>query len=411
MNIAYCSLLLPEEKKIAERSKGHLSGVSLHKFSRCCIKGLDENLDSPVKVFNIINTLNYPKFPELVFPNETWSHSEGADDRHIGYINIFGIKYITQEKNLYAALCKWIDSLQGERCVICVHHIYYPMMRAALHVKKKYGDRVVTCLFTGDMPGLLGLKAQFKDNLKQKMIDRMNDKILAMAKEFDCFIFQTKYMAEGFGVEDKPVYVLECAYTAPEYSVSDKWKTYNPDKKKVVFYAGSLRREYDILHLIRAVGLIKDSDFEFWVAGGGNAVEEIKATAAKDSRIKYLGFITPQEVLDRQEAATVLVSPRTSAHDFVKYSFPSKTMECLASGKPYIAHKLPCEPEEYRNYIQYPDDESDEALARKIEEICSLSEAERKELGDRGKRFIEEEKNPKVMCKGIVELWESMLEK
>ena len=70
MKIAYCSLLLPEEKRLAERTRGRLPGVSLHKFTRALIKGLDENLTEPIKVLNIINTLNYPNFPDLIFKTE-----------------------------------------------------------------------------------------------------------------------------------------------------------------------------------------------------------------------------------------------------------------------------------------------------------------------------------------------------
>lgn len=410
MNIAYCSLLLPEEKKIAERAKGHLSGISLHKFTRSLIKGIDANLDSPIKVFNIINALNYPRFPELIFKTEEWSHCKYAKDLHIGYVNLFGIKYITQEKKLFLALSKWVESLKGEACIICVHHTYYPMMKAALKVKKKYGSQIITCLISGDIPGKFGLKSQYKENIKQKLIVKMEIDILKMAKEFDSFVLQTKYMAEGFEVQDKPVCVLECAYTAPAYRVSEAAHKYQ-SQKNIIFYAGSLRKEYDILHLVRAFTSIKKENYELWLAGGGNAVQEIENLAQKDNRIKLLGFISPQEVLDRQSVATVLVSPRISDHNFVKYSFPSKTMECLASGKPYIAHKLPCEPEEYAEYIQYPESESDEDLARKIIDVCELSENEREDIGEKAKKFIEDEKNPTVMCKRIVDFWETLLER
>jgi len=410
MRIAYCSLLLPEEKKIAERAKGHLSGVSLHKFTRAIIHGLDANIDRPIKVFNIINTLNYPKFPELVFHKEEWSHTDSACDIHIGYINLFGIKYITQEHNLYLALDKWAKSLNGERFILCVHHNYYPMMKAALRIKKKYGKQTITCLISGDIPGKFGLKSQYKDTLKQKMIEKMEKRILSMVKEFDSFVLQTKYMAEGFDIADKPVCVMECTYLSPEYQLSPASKTYNKNNKKIIFYAGSLRVEYDAIHLLNAFKYIKGEDYEFWLAGGGNAVERIKIQAERDSRIKYLGFISPQEVFDRQAAATVLVSPRTSSHTFVKYSFPSKTMECLASGKPYVAHKLPCEPEEYSNYIIYPSDESDEALGTKLAEICCLSEEKRKKIGQKNRIFIMSEKSPEVMCRKIIEFWGNLLE-
>ena len=410
MNIAYCSLLLPEEKKLSERAKGHLSGISMHKFTRAIISGVDANLEDSVKVFNIINTLNYPKFPQLVFPTEHWSHKEDSQDIHIGYLNLFGLKYLTQERNLYRALDRWVASLNGEKAIVCVHHNYYPMMRAALRIKQKYNDRIITCLISGDIPGKYGLKSQYKDSLKQKLIGRMEKSILRMVKDFDAFIFQTKYMAEGFGVEGKPVCVLECTYLPSAYTISEKAKTYNSDNKKIVFYAGSLREEYDAIHLINSFSYVEGNDYEFWLAGGGNAVERIKEIAKRDSRIKYLGFISPQEVYDRQQVATVLVSPRKSDHVFVKYSFPSKTMECLASGKPYIAHKLPCEPEEYGSFIQYPDDESDKSLGEKIEEICNKTDEERMQIGENGREFIIKEKNPNIMCKRILIFWERLLQ-
>ena len=123
MKIAYCSLLLPEEKHLAERAKKRLSGISLHKFTRALISGLDSNLSEPVTIFNIINTLNYPNFPQLIFRNEQWHHTKQSKDYHIGYINLFGIKYITQERNLYKHLKRWVLSNRTEDCMICVHHI------------------------------------------------------------------------------------------------------------------------------------------------------------------------------------------------------------------------------------------------------------------------------------------------
>lgn len=408
MNIAYCSLLLPEEKRLAERSKKRLSGISLHKFTRAVIQGLDANQDTPISIFNIINTLNYPNFPDLIFKTEKWSHAEGAEDWHIGYINLFGIKYITQSVGLYKKLCQWVESKPGEECIICVHHIYYPAMKAACKLRKKYGDRIKLCLITGDMIGQYGLAQQFKPNLKERMIQRMGKKIDAMAKSFDCFVFATKDMADGFGVADKPFTVLECAYTEPVYANDTPDNSLNPEGNKVIFYAGALRVEYGIKHLLDAFSMIRDDSYRLWLAGGGAAEPLIREYAEKDPRIEFLGFLTPQQVDLRQKNATVLISPRTSELEFVKYSFPSKTMECLASGKPYIAHRLPCDPPEYGNHIQYAQDETDEALRDRIVQICELPEQERAEIGRKAQRFIADEKNPRVMCKRVIDLWNSL---
>lgn len=407
MKIAYCSLLLPEEKKLAERAKGRLSGVSLHKFTSAVIHGLDANLDEPVKLFNIINTLNYPKFPDLIFKTEQWSHTAGADDWHIGYVNLIGIKYITQEEGLYKKLSQWVKSLNGEECMVIVHHIYYPAMRAACRLKKKYPNQVKICLITGDMNGKYGLKPQHKPNLKQRLLKIVENSIDKMVKSFDCFVFATKYMAEAFGVEDKPSTVLECSYIDPPY-MTQAQQTAPEGDEKIIFYAGALRDEYGIGHLLNAFSLIEDPSYRLWLAGGGNAEEKIKEFAAKDPRVEFLGFVTPQEVFRRQNLATILISPRTSERAFVKYSFASKTMDSLASGKPYVAHQLPCDPPEYADYIQYAADESDAALRDKIVEVCELPLEQRMEIGKKARHFILTEKNPEAMCKRVLDMFAHM---
>lgn len=411
MHIAYCSLLLPEEKKLAERAKERLSGISRHKVTRAVIKGLDANLAEPVKVFNIINTLNYPKFPDLIFKTEKWSHAENAEDWHIGYINLFVIKYITQANGLFRKLDAWVKTLNGDSCMVCVHDIYYPMMKAACRLKKKYGEQVKICLFTGDMNGKYGLTSQYKPNLKEKLTHYVEYSIDKMAPTFDCFVLATKYMAEGFGVSHKPYTVLECTYTPPVYYDPTPNNSLNPDGKKVIFYAGALRREYGTEHLLRAFSMIEDPDYRLWLAGDGNAKEAVCEYAAKDPRVEFLGFITPQEVVLREKNATVTISSRTSELEFVKYSFASKTLEGLVSGKPYIAHRLPCDPPEYAEHIQYAENESDEALRDKIVEICELPQAERDEIGRRARSFVLEQKNPEAMCKRIVKMWEAVLSK
>ncbi len=409
MNVAYCSLLLPEEKKLSERTKERLSGISGHKVTKAEIYGIDSNLDSPVDIFNIINTVNYPKFPQLIFPYEEWNHTSisGHVDYHLGYINLFGIKYITQYRSMEKALNKWKSEHQGP-CMICVHGIFLPAMLAAVRVAKRNKSKIRLCLNTGDIPGKYGLQSQFKKNIKQILTEELVDKnVLRLAKMFDCFVFVTADMAKAFEVTDKPFTVVECTYLEPEYA---KKKSISESDKKTIFYAGSIREEYGIGHLLRSFSLIRDEDYELVIAGGGSDEDLVKRFTNKDNRIKFLGFITPQEVLQWQLSSHVLVSPRQSDKEYVKYSFPSKSVDSLATGVPYIAHKLPCDPPEYADYINYPDGESDEDLKDKMMEICEMSTEERRAIGERGKQFILREKNPKIMTKKIVDMWDKVIE-
>ena len=409
MNIAYCSLLLPEEKKLSERAKERLSGISGHKVTQATIAGIDENNNGPVDIFNIINTLNYPKFPQLIFRTEEWNHTAlaGHKDYHLGYINILGIKYITQFFAIKKGLKKWVkDKKEG---IICVHSNFLPSMLAAVIVTKNHKDKIKLCLNTGDIPGKYGLQSQHKKTIKQWIIENIIEKnILRIARMFDCFVFVTKEMATAFDVVEKPFTVVECTYSQPSYA--DDFNEVTEKPEKIIFYAGSIREEYGIMHLLRAFSLIKDKDYRLKIAGGGVDENIVKEYAQKDNRIEFLGFITPQEVLKNQLEAHVLVSPRQSDKEYVKYSFPSKSIDCLASGRPYVAHKLPCDPPEYENYIIYALDESDEALKNKLMEICELSLDERHAIGTKARKFILEKKSPVNMTKQIIEMWKKVLE-
>ena len=67
-------------------------------------------------------------------------------------------------------------------------------------------------------------------------------------------------------------------------------------------------------------------------------------------------------------------------------------------------------PEEYRNYIISPEDDSIQALTDVLEEVCQLSEEERKRIGKRGKNYVINEKNAKKQTQKIVDMIRSVVE-
>ena len=177
----------------------------------------------------------------------------------------------------------------------------------------------------------------------------------------------------------------------------------------IIFYAGSLFLKYGIKHLLKSFSMIEKENYRLVIAGIGDGEELVHQYAKEDNRILYLGFISPEETEQWQIRADVLVSPRQTKYEYVKYSFPSKTMECLASGKPYVAHKLPCEPDEYGNYIRYPRDESDLALKDELIRVCELPMDVKKQIGIAARNFILSEKNPKRMCRKILDMLNKMV--
>lgn len=401
MKICLSAMVFPDIEDDIRKSK-HPNTVSGHKFQMNLIKGLDGCMEEPITVINTPRIRAFPDYPKVIMKKKIWAHALEARDIHIGYINLFPLNIVTSTLSLYRELLLWVQENSDEDKIIFVFNGTLPQLISLYLIKKRY-PRVILCGCVGDLHGRYGLSEErgLIGCLKE-IYHYMTDTLL---KTMDCYAFCTKYMADALKANQKPFVVIEGMYSENSSTVSELCDV--SEEQRVIFYAGALSKDYGIFHLLNAFNKIQ-GDYNLLLAGSGDAVPIIKKYAEKDPRIKYLGFISPKDVEKVQKRAMVLVSPRTSELEFVKYSFPSKTMECLASGKPYIAHKLPCDPPEYANYIQYAENETDAALANKIIEICERSEEERDRIGKLTREFILKEKNPVTMTKRIVDMWKEI---
>lgn len=376
--------------------------ISGHKFQVNMIKGLLSNKVDLV-VFNIQRIRVFPYFSRILIKKNGLRINGKTVGFDIPYINLPFINYFSQYLGLKKLLKYYMRDNKDENIVLMVFNTHFIQSKVVLSLKKRFPS-IVTCNVIGDLYGKYGLQVTSKgiQSVWQKYVEKQQEK---MQSNFDKYVLLTPMMRDVLGVMNEDSTIVEGFYEAD--SESDEITTPQlplASDKKIVFYAGSLKRSYGIEHLLNSFELIKDDNYSLYIAGIGDGEDLVKEYAISDSRIKYLGFLSPKDVSVYQNMATVLISPRKSNELFVKYSFPSKTLECLASGKPYIAHKLPCEPEEYINYIQYPKNESDEALCEEIIRVCELDPVERNRIGESAKLFIQRNKNPQNMCKRIYDL-------
>ena len=402
MQVIFCSDMFSDVENDIKNSR-HPNPVSGHKFQEHLLRGLLQN-NINLQVLNISSIRRYPDYKQIIFRNRKFFFDKQCVGLDLAFINIFALNYLTKTISVYRHLLSMVSANTKESIIILLWNSNIQTLLPALWVKRKF-NHVALCNAVGDISGKFGV-ATFSRNIKGMLLKRVAQWQDALSRKCDCFVYLTKYIKSALRTEGKPCCILEAMYSVN----ASKCSAPQCDDHITIFYAGSLNPKYGIEHLLRAFSLINDARIHLRIAGAAHiSINLIEEYCKQDNRISYMGMLPPSEVAKYQAQATVLVSPRKSTEPFVKYSFPSKTVECLAGGTPYVAHRLPCEPPEYADYIQYPDDESDEALARKLEEICNLPEAERRRIGERGREFIAREKNPKVMCKRIVDMWRGML--
>ena len=198
-------------------------------------------------------------------------------------------------------------------------------------------------------------------------------------------------------MEDKPWMLLEGIYN-PEEDTDMPEK----DPHKVVFYSGDLGRRYGIIDLLKAFNDINDSNYRLWICGNGDGKEDVIYYSGLDKRIKYLGILPRKEVLLLQKSATLLVNPRHSNEEYTRFSFPSKTMEYMASGTPTLMAHLSCMPKDYDNHLFYLVDESVDGLRKEICRICELSGEMLLQKGNAARSFILNQKMPKQQVSRII---------
>ena len=231
-----------------------------------------------------------------------------------------------------------------------------------------------------------------------KMIDGLL--INYCIRKFDLFAILTTAMTTRLPLDGKQWVLIEGIYHDRKYPIVEK------SKKNVILYTGQLQKRYGIFDLVDAFMKISDPNYELWLCGMGNDEEMqwLNEQVNRDGRIKLMGRVAPDHVLALQRQATLLVNPRHSNEEFTKYSFPSKTMEYLASGTPTLMCKLPSIPLEYYNHLFFFDDESVDGMSQKIVEICSLDKEFLKIKGESAAEFIKSYKNSSYQVKKIISM-------
>ena len=170
-----------------------------------------------------------------------------------------------------------------------------------------------------------------------------------------------------------------------------------------MLYAGRLNRRYGLDLLLDAIDEIGDPNVKLWICGSGEMTNEIKERERNNSSIKFFGFLSHEDVLKIQQQVSMLINPRANNEEYTKYSFPSKTMEYMATGKPVVMYRLDGIPPEYDPYLFYIKEESAESICQTILKIKGMTISERTQAGEGARNFIKKNKNKDVQMKRVLD--------
>lgn len=398
-NVVFLTMMIPDAMKeeVAQKSSHNMQDAA-DALEKHIYEGLCANFGFEPHIVNVLPIDSFPQYyKDALIKRTDFALGQRSDHVNLGFCNVKLIRNSLIEQSVYKNLVEYFKRLPTkEKRVIIVYSATASFLRAVKRVKEIYPD-IIVCDIIADLPAMTNLSSN-KSALLKAYIEHSARQSQDAINCVDCFVLLTKQMADYLKI-DKPFCVME-GISSPE----SKGTRYQLLDKKIILYTGTLHKKFGIMNLVEAFQQIKDSDYELVICGVGDSEDAIKAVAQKDKRIRFLGKLPREQVLEWQGKATVLVNPRQNNEEFTKYSFPSKTMEYLSSGVPLVAYKLDGIPDEYDPYIFYVNENSISCLANTVRRVCEMTEAERETVGKAGREFVLNQKNSTEQVKKIINL-------
>ena len=218
------------------------------------------------------------------------------------------------------------------------------------------------------------------------------------------YVLLTEAMNDYLNKQGKPYVILE-----GHADITMAEKTPDLEKKmkpRICFYAGGVSKRYGLGNLVDGFRKANIPNAQLHIYGPGDYVKELQQIAAEDPRVFYGGMLLNSQIVEKELEATLLVNPRPTGEEYVKYSFPSKTMEYMASGTPVLTTVLPGMPKGYHPYVYLLEDESADGITAKLTEVLAQSDETLFAKGQAARNFVLNEKNNVIQAKKILDMLE-----
>lgn len=377
------------ENEIMHNIKTNISNAP-NVFQWNLLRGLSELLCDGPEIINVLPVGTWPcQYRKLILTSKSWQYFS-MKCHEIGGINLPFLKQFHREKKIK----KKIKELLTNDTEVLIYSAYLPFLRSVYRLSRK----VKITLIVTDLPEYYDLGKT--SAIKRFFRKRNNKKIYQCMERVDRFVLLTEAMKDPLSIGDRPYTVVEGIGNSEELPLRVESTT----EKEIIFYAGTLHRQFGIVELLEAYKLLNRSDVALWICGDGDARDLVEEAANQDDRIRYFGYVTSARVSELRSKATLLINPRNNDGEYTKYSFPSKTMEYMASGIPVVMHRLSGIPSDYDEHLLYIEDHSPAGIKEAMEKAFAMDRDSRKQFGEKARNFIINEKNEKKQAKKILDL-------
>lgn len=375
-------------KQISKLNK-KITSEAVQKYNNLLMKGISLN------AIDVISISTAPLTGESrrrkVYVKYKNDNENDVEYKYIPIINLPILKQITM--SLYNAIYIYKECRGNDNNFICCDILNFTGFISSYFISKIMNVPIIGIVT--DIPKFINTigKAQLC----------VYDKIL---HNLDSYVFLTQEMSEVINANNKPFTVIEGLV---DNSLSDVNISQDNllSKKIKIMYAGGIREIYGLGYLVEGFIKADIQSSELHIYGDGDYKQKLEGICKTHKNVYYHGFVLNEVVLDAQKSMDVLVNPRPSDAEYTKYSFPSKNMEYMVSGKTVLTTKLPGMPKEYYPYVMLVEEETTNGFSDKFIEISNLKVEFLNDFGRKSKEFVISQKNNKIMANKLIQLIKS----
>lgn len=382
--LLFLGFAIPDEEMQEVLPFDERPAIQTHRFNWNVIRALEYHDAFDITYISSRPVSDYPLFPKKVIRSRRWKvelFEKEITIKEFPFINVGPLKIVSRFfSGAYYAIREY-HSLANKGGII-VYSVHVPYMLIGHIVARLYKVDYIA-LWTDPPAVSLPSEKCWKKALRsiELSISRF------LMKRVSRVIALTRFLAEDFA-PGTPYLVMEGLIDESELrdnaSDADGCRRHAPTR---IVYAGTLSRKYGIENIVNGFLLAGDTGLLLEIYGRGDFEEDLEHICSSNSRIRYHGFIPHDAVLEIERNADFLINARSPSDVYVRYSFPSKTLEYMLSGTPLISTMLPGLPEEYREFVICLEDNNPHTISAVLERVTRWTKEERRQFGLRAQKF------------------------
>lgn len=399
MKLLFISSIYPKHKEseLLKLTKSFSLQDAPNVYQWAVVDGLIQN-HIDFKILSYPTLPSYPfgittmKVPSYVLDEERSSLGESRPYNSLAVFKSFSIS-----SDITKSIIGWMSHNSDELCYVLVYNTISYLINPVIELKRKYSNLRLAVIVTDLVDNMMDFSS---NHSLLKRIQCRNEywQVHKAYPNIDKYILLSRPMEEKIQESIGKNIVIEGIYSPLQNTIDQQTAV-----AKNLLYTGTLEEFAGVRLLVDAFLKTKSLDFKLDICGSGAMEDYIKEKAKYDSRINFHGRVTRSLALKMQKEAKFLINPRRPNGGITKYSFPSKTMEYLASGTPMIGYMLEGIPAEYKQYIYSPSGLSLDDLAECIELCLNMDDAEIQQHALMAQSFILREKTSRQQIARLIE--------